>query len=166
MAQMTEQQKQDLQEKAAAFWNAAGVRAELSHWVKLYGNKQGASVFWGLQQTLDLMREHYKGKPLTRADIDGRHTQALRWNALMDEDIEAFWKQYHYEACVTNQWVQEAKDFLGLHSRAGDRYGKCKTGAVLVDGGVPNATPATDQAEKRYVEQVKKQKVDLNGFPF
>jgi len=164
MAQMTEAQKEALQEKAAAFWGAPGVRSELSYWVKLYGNKQGAGVFWGLQETLDLMREHYKGKPLTPADIAGRHEQALKWNALMDEDIEAFWEQYHYEACVTNQWVQEAKDFLGLHPRAGDRYGKAKRGAVLVEGTV-SATPVTDEAVKRYAEMQKAQPKDQD-FPF
>jgi hypothetical protein len=165
MGAMTEAQKEDLQRKAAAFWNSNGVRKEYGYWVKAYGPKFGASVFWGLQETLDLMREHYKGKPLTRADIDGRHEQALKWNALMDEDVEAFWAQYHYEACVTNQWVQEVQDFLGLHPRAGDRYGKRKTGAVLVDDGRSSATPATDRAVKRYDEQLKAQTL-TNGFPF
>ena len=149
---MTQAQKDKAAEAQERFWNTPGVRREYSYWVKAYGPKQGAGVFWGLQQTLDIKREVFKGKPLTQEDIDQAHEQALRWNALWDEDEALFWEVWNYESCITNRWVPEQDVHLELHPRAGNRYGKKKGGGVGPWNGEESMS-ATNRAVKRYQDQ-------------
>jgi hypothetical protein len=160
--QMTEAQKEQQKANADAFWNAKGVRAELSHWIKLFGPKVGPSFFWGMQETQDLLRLHYKRKPLTAAQLEARHELALEWNAMMDDDIAAFWERYQYEAAVTNSWVQETTEGYTVFPRASCKYGKQK-GAV--ESATENSgTPLTQQMLERYRKNLPK--LASGEFPF
>jgi len=165
---MTEEQKQKAQQAQERFWNFPGVRKEFSYWVKTLGQKQGAGVFWGLQETQDIARECFRGKLLTTADIEERHALALQWNALLDEDVELFWEAWHFESVATNRWVQEPMDGYGIFPRASKKYGKRKDGGVTLKGADASELPATKKAVERYQAQQKvlAAKFGPEGIPF